>query len=447
VSTLAVLYLGNAATWIGQGSIDVSLPAIVADVSMDFDQTSAARLLTAGTLGYTVAKFCVGLPLAALGDRATWVAALATAAIALAAGGAFASAEVPLLAAVFVAKLGFGCSWPCLQSLLGRTFRGTPIFSSALGIVSTSSRVGKVVGNTAAALALSWLGPRAGWRVVLAIGGAGCGAQALALRWAGARPTSGPRSRRDGTVKTSSKPPASTIPMGEALPRLLFHARDAPRLWLCFLMSFCVLPAYGLGSVLPTFLVEEAKWTVADAGLVCAAWPAGMAIVLPLAGWSIDRLPRKVSSLLTVALLAACAAGLFALTAADLTAPRDPRDAAAMSALRFRVGAALLGMGFAYAPAVYFPQSTFAATYGGKEFTGLLASLLDAPGCLASMVFFAAMPAMQRAGGWTLVWQVMSRGLCGGVATVAALLWWEDVAPARAFNADEDGTGARKKRA
>ena len=237
----------------------------------------------------------------------------------------------------------------------------------------------------------------------------------------------------NSNVKTRSKPDKSYHQ-----PRLtekLVVVFSSPRmlLWMFFLML--TFPIFSLEEVFPLYFVAEGM-PAQNAARVSTGLPAGMAIVLPLAGLLSRRFPKLASGLFP---LGTFLSGILMLLLSKLDVSTS--SSTEVSYMHTMAQALLCLIGFCYAPGVYLPPFEFANTYGGEHNKGLIVSLLEGVAQLTEALFNFVLPSLVSLVGWRGV-LVCNAGLLVVTSLVLSYLqWWEAVDPARALVVGGSGEG------
>jgi len=361
----------------------------------------------ASTIGYQVSIVYAGAMASAAvgGNVVARLGACRTTQVALAlVAAAMLLATVPHLAALAVASMllgfGYGSSNPAGAHLLARF---TP--ASSRNLIFSLKQTGVPLGGMAAALVAPPVAHAYGWRAALLVVLV-CALAMLALlqpvrslwdddRCAAERDRSG-RVRRD--ARQASGSPAGLL-SGIVLVWSHRGLRHLSLMALCFagvqlcLMTFAV-----------TFLVQEARYTLVEAGVLLSAVQFSGAVGRIAWGWIADRLRASRTTLLVLGalmLLATLAAtqvderwsafataavfvsmgvtaigwnGVFLAEVARL-APAGEASTATGGALFFTFGGVLIGPSlFA---AIYSQLQSYAATFGvAAAFAGLGIALL-----------------------------------------------------------------------
>lgn len=298
---VAIFYMGQAAWAVAASCVDASAPSVASDATMPtFGPSSTALMLSWAASTYTAGKLLCGYPIDMLGAVQCWSLALLLCALCLATM-ALGSNGHAFMSAYAMAKTFAAACWPAMAVCMRRSIRPSQM-GTAVGILSTASRLGTVVGGACAGMVLKY----AGWRSAVALGVVSCGALGVALHT---------MLQRDPTpvkpaLQQKSAPPKPKLPYGAALVRLLTRGR----FWLHLIFIFLALPTFNFVSLLPTFCVQHVKLSVPEAAQVSAAFPLGMTLALPLVGRITDALRPAQTAAFFVVCFATSAFLMHALT-------------------------------------------------------------------------------------------------------------------------------------
>ncbi len=161
--SLSVLYLGYATNIFGLTAFDVTNGLRLADASLGLDNVALGQVLSTGAIVYLVGKLVNGIVTDALGGQLTSCCSLFTSAVSLLVLS-FAKTPTMVTVAWSLCRFAQAAAWPGIMSSTKQWFQGNGM-GTAIGIVSTSSRSGAIVGNLLLApLLRSW-----SWRSVLRV--------------------------------------------------------------------------------------------------------------------------------------------------------------------------------------------------------------------------------------------------------------------------------------
>ena len=304
-AALWLSYVSYATCMLCKAAVDVAVPAAQLDPAMALSHAATAKMLAAGAWAYTIGKLVGGSVSDLLGGGRT----LATTSLVTAAALAVMSRAHSLrtiTVAWALARLFMAAGYPAGTAVIGRNFGGGGGGGSgsgsglgfALGIFSTSSRAGAVVGAVGLGTLLS---PAFGlsWRGVLGMSGVlslAVGATvgiSPALRNHGPEGTAAPA---DGVPSSSlpsspspsppalSPSPSEAVVITKTAAEGLLALAKSGRLWLTFASTACLGPAFDFGALLPLYLTQTHGLSPASAAVVSGAYPMGAAVSLVVSG-------------------------------------------------------------------------------------------------------------------------------------------------------------------
>ena len=433
---LVLFFWGNAFPWLVQGNFYADLPVLMGDV--DMSSTLRANMISIAVIFYSIGTLVSGPIIDAYGPRAVWSSVLLIGGMCLVGISAVESGSaITVVMCWSVYRFFQGFCWTALVVAVSSRFRDSA-FTTAFGILSTSSRIGSLLGEL---LASFLLGSSGGWRKAVQISAAGCLMQGSALA-ALLTPVSIDRNEAADSAKESKnsagvdKKDADSsninnvnadisidgerLKLGQqsALTQVLCGTFSSLRMLLFVTFIALVYPAFSLESLFPTYFVAQGM-AATDAARVTSGWPAGMALSLPLAGFLAGRSPKLTAVLISLG-VAICAALMLLLSQLD----PGSYSLTVMQGL-------LCAMGFCYAPACYFPHVYFANAYGGDRNKGLINSILNFSGYFGTCIFNVTVPSLVSSAGWEGVIKLNATLLVLGAALIGYLQWWEVVDPAQ----------------
>lgn len=305
--------------------------------------------------------------------------------------------------------------WPSMTSITGEAFKDNG-FSSAVGLLSTSSRVGAIFGNVV------WgpLAARLNWAQLIRAASIFPLLSAFGLKH-GILPyptLPGIVGPTEADHKAGKQPPdelREKVPFATAMQ---IFARN-PRLWMVYFAQSMMTLCMETQALLPVYLRQGAGLSAAAAGAMAAVYPFGAAGATMLGGAVFDRFAgmRRVA---VFGFEHLCALGGLGLLAAR---PGEP------------TAGALLAIMAGSAPTYYLVSADFINRYAGPDYSGTLMSWLDVPGQLVNILFMSLYPAMVERGGWSLVFRALqATTLCGsGVCLIYLAL--DATKPTQVFTA------------
>eukprot|EP01049_Picozoa_sp_SAG25_P009375 SAG25_NODE_923_length_4749_cov_2.689032_6_plen_337_part_00 len=259
-----VMYPVYLAALFARASLDASLPAMLTDTSLGCTPADTAAMLSTGVGFYSVGKLLGGSVTDWLGAPLTFTATVFNGGVMMVLTSLSRSMR-PMSLWWGLSRLGGACFWPSMMKLTSSWFDEQG-FGGAWSVLTTSSRVGAIVGGlTAGAVMRQRWGS---WRAILRISGAlqllMAGVMALLLR-------SGPVTRAQRPKSADSGGGGGGGGYLVALRALLTHRRVA----LTFMAQACVLPLLELNSLLPLYLVQTAGVRSATASTLATSYPLG----------------------------------------------------------------------------------------------------------------------------------------------------------------------------
>ncbi len=418
-SALTLTYLGYATCMLCKSAVDVAVPVAQLDTTIALSHVATARMLSTGNSAYTLGKLLGGAMTDALGGGRMLTA---TSLVTAAAFAVFSRARSlsTLTVAWALARLFMAGGYPAGTAICDQHFQGNGL-GFALGVFSTSSRVGAVVGSVCLGTLLS---PAVGlsWRGVLSVSAALSLVVGVAIEYSSAlkqlpRQPHGPN--EETVARLGSDGPATTISedveaeravtrsAGEACLALL----RSGRLWLIFASTACLGPAFDLGALLPLYLAQMHKLSPAAAAVMSGAYPLGAALSLVVSGWVYDRMKPKERAAYFGSLLVVALGSLTMLA----------RHGAGTSTPKWLLASCLFSTMFGVAPSLYLPNSALILRLAGR-YSGTVMGINDLPGTALAAVWLGFYPTLLKRGGWAAVLLPIQVLLaCSAVCTVSYL--------------------------
>lgn len=416
-AALTLTYLGYGTCMLCKSAVDVAVPVAQLDPGMALTHVATARMLSVGNSAYTVGKLVGGGLTDVLGGgRMLTATSLVTAA-------AFAvisrARSLPSLTVAWaLARLFMAGGYPAGTAICDQHFHGSGL-GFALGVFSTSSRVGAVVGSVCLGTLLS---PKVGglsWRGVLGVSAAlslvvGVGIELSPTlkqipqlpetqRGGATSAVDADRPAIDGHSKSDRDVTKSA---GEACLALFRSAR----LWLIFASTACLGPAFDLGALLPLYLTQVHQLSPATSAVMSGAYPLGAALSLIISGWLYDRMQPKER--------AAYFGSLLVMAVGSLTVLARRR---AENTPKWLLASCLFSTMFGVAPSLYLPNSALILRLAGR-YSGTVMGVNDLPGTALAAVWLGAYPTLLKRGGWSAVLMPIQVLLaCSAICTVSYL--------------------------
>jgi MFS family permease len=408
LGTLYCVYFSNI---FGRTAVQVSLAAMAADPNVEFTPEMTATVLSTGAGVQVVSKLLGVSIIDRFGSHNAFVAAmglmfcsvtLMTAPI----GGAF---NFQRFLVGWIGNMGAAAiMWPCLISIAGEAFKDNR-FSKAVGILSTSSRAGAILGN------LVW-GPLSGqlnWATLLHAASLFLLVSIFALKYLIIPLPASPNDlemalHADSACKSDDKVPFSTA--------VKTFAKN-PRLWMVYFTQMMMTLLLELQALLPVYLRQGADMSPAAAGAMAAVFPLGAAVATVLGGAIFDRFTGMSRAVVFASEHVLALLGLGMLAAA----PATPTS--------FALVLIMIGS----APTFYLISAEYINRYAGPDYSGTLMSWLDVPGQFANILFMGAYPGLVDSGGWSLVFRTLQATTLSGSAVCLAYLVWDAADPTELF--------------
>lgn len=302
-----------------------------------------------------------------------------------------------------------------MTSIAGESFKDNG-FSSAVGLLSTSSRVGAILGNVVwgpLAARLTWvqLIRAASVFPLLSVFGLKHGI----IPYPTLPAKTGSATNNQKCAKQTPENLREKVPFATAMKIFVCN----PRLWMVYFAQTMMTLCMETQALLPVYLRQGAGLGAAAAGALAAVYPFGAAGATMIGGAIFDTF----TGMRRVAVFGAehlCALGGLGLLAAR---PGSPTSGA------------LLAIMAGSAPTYYLISADFINRYAGPDYSGTLMSWLDVPGQLANILFMSLYPTMVERGGWALVFRALQTTTLCGSAVCLAYLALDAVKPTQVFTA------------
>lgn len=414
---LGTLYCVYFANIFSRTAIQVCLAAMAADSGLEFTPEMTAMVLSSGAAVQVVSKLLGVTIIAKLGSHSAFVFSMtlmfcSLTIMAVPVGGAF---NFHRFLAGWVGNMwAAAIMWPCLVSIAGEAFKENG-FSKAVGILSTASRVGAILGN------LLWgpLSAQMNWASIIHAASAFCLLAIFGLKYL-IMPL--PRNRKLDDLEMavhagaahSDADALAKVPFGTAVRTFAKN----PRLWMVYFTQTMMTLLLELQALLPVYLRQGAGMSPAAAGAMAAVYPFGAAGATVLSGAVFDRFTgmSRAAFFGSEHMLALFGLGMLA------AAPAAPTS--------FALVLIMIGS----APTFYLISAEYINRYAGPDYSGTLMSWLDVPGQFANIVFMSAYPGLVQTGGWSLVFRTLQATTLCGSATCLLYLVWDAADPSELFS-------------
>lgn len=273
----ALMYPSYAAAIFGRTAIDAALPAMILDPANGFTAADTATLLSTGVMFYSIGKLFGGAAADKFGGSATFSLTMLNSAL-----QTFLISTSGNINAMSIfwglARLGGGSFWPAMNKVAASWWDDEQ-FGQAWSILTTSSRMGAIIGGLSAGVLLKI----SNWRMLLRCAAVSNlltgGAMALFLK-AGPVVQKAPEDKQEGSY------------IGNLLKICI-----TPRVLLTYGTQGMMLPLNELNSLIPLFLVQNASVSTATASSLATAYPVGAILSMLLSGKIFDRACLRVSLL------------------------------------------------------------------------------------------------------------------------------------------------------
>ena len=319
--TVALLYASYSANTICLTAFDATNSARQLDSVLALSDAATGSLLGLGASAYVVGKFTAG-PLAdTLGGVTTTFLSLTLSAASL----MFLSTSrgrASLSVGWIVARYAQAAAWPGVMLMTKNAFAGNGL-GTAVGLISTSSRVGAILGNLVLG---TLLGAGRSWRFVLRAAAVWSVFIGVLVRTSGRQAQASPPPAAAGggapgpkqpTASTPAAPAKRIVPFGKFLSVL---ARS-PRIWLIYGSNVFVTPVFQFASLLPIYLVQSLGLSQAAASQAAAIFPLASAVSVlgSTAFWG--KLSERARLVFCAATMGAAVAGMGLIGRVTTTGP------------------------------------------------------------------------------------------------------------------------------
>jgi sugar phosphate permease len=389
---------------------------MLADAALACTPADSATMLSTGVAFYSVGKLFGGTVCDLVGAKETFTATVLNSGV-MCLIVSFSSNMRTMGFWWGISRAGGACYWPAMIKLTSSWWDELS-FGEAWSLLTTSSRLGAIVGGLTASIVLRL----SSWRTIMRIAGMNLiamGTIELLFLRTGPVVRALPDAQRQDEVKTDKTmkpPPSHRTSFGGALCKLLFDKR----IFLTFASQSCTLPLLELNSLIPLFLVQSARVTPSTASTLAIAYPIGAMISMVLSG--------KVFANLTDAGRATMFAAQGVLSLVALQVLSMPHLASSIVVNCAALAATMLGM----APTTFLAPSTLITRYSSSRVQGTMSGLVEVPGYVTSMLFLRIYPQILERGGWQLLMRVMQLAVVGGALCNAAVWRMEAMNPTTA---------------
>ena len=398
----ALLCQSYMAALFSRATLDACLPAMLADAALACTPADSATMLSTGVAFYSVGKLFGGTVCDVLGAKKTFTATVLNSGL-MCLIVSFSSNMRTMGLWWGISRAGGACYWPAMIKLTSSWWDDSS-FGEAWSLLTTSSRLGAIVGGLTASIVLRM----SSWRTIMRIASVNLlvmGTVELLFLRQGPVIRTLPQHKNSSEIQKATKSPPRATSFAGALRKLLFDKR----VFLTFASQSCTLPLLELNSLIPLFLVQSARVTPSTASTLAIAYPVGAMISMVLSG----RLFTKLSDAGRATMFAA--QGVLGFVALQVLS--TPQLASSVVINCAALAAMMLGM----APTIFLAPSTLLTRYSSSRVQGTMSGLVEVPGYVTSMLFLRIYPQILERGGWQLLMRVMQLGVVGGVVCNAAV--------------------------
>ena len=419
--TLATIFIAYASGMYAKGTTSLAIFGMGKDAALGFSATDISSMLALGTVSYSVGKL-VGGPVSDMaGGRNTLSATLMVIGVCK----LFMSRSSSLLSltsAWVVARLAHAFMWMGCMLMVRPWFEGNGQ-SSALSVVTSSSRVGAFLGSFAGGILLAL---PAGWRGLTRSTGVVAlvaGALQLTLR-------SKPPVDATGPSATATSAPSSKKmrPKKMSARQVVQIVLSDPKLWAVYGSTMLTIPTFDLTSLLPMYL-DTLGMAPSQIGTLGSVFPLAAVPAILISAQLHQRLTAKARTMLYAPLLCVSAACLLVFSKLR-------------TASTIIIAPLLIAIMAGVAPALYVPNYLYILRFGGP-FVGTLTGICDLFGNALTALVYSVYPRLLARGGWPLVFRVyaamnVGAAACIGVFTVLEARQELQTSPFEETDEDED---------
>jgi sugar phosphate permease len=400
-----------------RATLDACLPAMLADTALGCTPADSAAMLSTGVAFYSVGKLFGGTVSDILGAKETFTATVLNSGV-MCLIVSFSSNMRAMGLWWGISRAGGACYWPAMIKLTSSWWDESS-FGEAWSLLTTSSRLGAIVGGLTASIVLRL----SSWRTIMRIAGLNlCLMGTVELLFLRQGPVtrilpqhSNIAEKREAEkasleAELNGQPPdqsslQSTSFVG-ALCKLLFDKR----VFLTFASQSCTLPLLELNSLIPLFLVQSVHVTPSTASTLAIAYPVGAMISMVLSGRAFTKLTDAGRATMFAV------QGMLGFIALQILSMPKPSSNGVITCAA--LAATMLGM----APTIFLAPSTLLTRYSSSRVQGTMAGLVEVPGYVTSMLFLRIYPQILERGGWPLLMRAMQLAVVGG-AVCNVVVW------------------------
>lgn len=354
---LGLFYATYSANTVSLTAFDATNAARQADPVLALSDAATGALLGLGSTAYLAGKFTAGPVADALGGAPTSCLSLGLSAASL----IFLSTSRrvwSLNCGWIVARYAQAAAWPGVMMMTRGAFAGNGL-GTAVGLISTSSRVGAILGNVVLG---ALLGAGRSWRFVLRAAAAWSVFIGLLVR------LDHRRQPAEGAEGPDPKRVAAA-PRRTPFPKFLSVLARSPKIWLIYGSNVFATPVFQFASLLPMYLVQSLGLSQAAASQAAAVFPmaSALSVLASTAIWG--RLSEPARLVYCATTMTVAGVGMGVLGHVKTAGPLLP-------------GALVMIMA-GVSPTFYLASGEYLATVGGTR-AGTLTAWLDLPGYGAS---------------------------------------------------------------
>ncbi len=358
---VALFYASYSANTISLTSFDATNAARQMDGVLSLSDTATGSLLGLGSTAYLVGKFTAGPVADVLGGALTTTLSLALSAASL----VFLSTSKSLGSLSLgwmVARYAQAAAWPGVMMMTKNAFVGNDL-GTAVGLISTSSRAGAIVGNIVLG---AMLGIGCSWRFVLRAAAAWSVFVSALVHSSDRLQVQSSASDIDAERSSAPGPEhVTTKPKRTPFLKFLSVLARSPRIWLIYGSNVFATPVFQFASLLPIYLIQSLSFSHAAASQAAAIFPMASALSI-LGSTSVwGKLSEPARLVYCASTMAAAVVGMGLMGRVRNAGPL--------------LVSALVMIMAGTSPTFYLASGEYLATVGGTR-AGTLTAWLDLPG-------------------------------------------------------------------
>ncbi len=404
VLTLFALTLGYTGFYLCRVNYSVSKPSLLAEYgSVGVDKAALGAIDSFGTICYALGKIVLGVATDFVSPKVVFLGAMAGSVVATVMFAGLGGARWGMMGSWCLNRLVQSGGWGALTKIASRWFAAEQ-YGRAMAILALSYFFGDALARL---LYGELLSRGMGWRGLYIVGAAMLGVIAIVCAVL-------IRDHPPTAVKGSSRTVFTSDEDAKGVRELLAPLLSSSMFWIVVIMSAGLTFAReSFSAWTPTYLVESAGLSPADAARSSSLFPFFGGISVLLAGWASDRLFAGRRGLVMVIMLlpaCGCLLGLALLSGSE---------GAWVS--RGLISGTAIGMLGPYA----FLSGAVALDIGSKRGSATAAGLIDAAGYFAGAMAGAPLAKLVQGAGWGVGWGTLA-GAVALVTFAAGAYWWRE---------------------